>query len=410
MKIFTISISLLLVFFQSVFAEEKIEDCFSYEPEIISLTGIIQRETFPGPPNYSSIENGDEEMIYWILHLDGKICVEKNLNDPGQPYYNISTYNIAELQLVFGDDKNYDQYRSLLGKKVKVHGTLYHQYAARHVATILINVNDLDSGTGLQPIQSPNKKSKSSESSPDTDFEPHNEMYNSDAELLKNEKAKRQKLEQQKRSLILISIYCIVTVIALVLIWWIIVQMFKAVKRILYKINRFYNRIKIKSKNIGKKINNRMNGSKRMVSQILSHDKKTVGSGYDIKRAGFSFVKKSWVKAGVNRTLEQTGLDIKYTRHITNSLDSIGKDIWNLVLDCTKDLNNQCSNVFSSLIVLELYKLIFRKDIEKRNNMSQINDVAYQLQKAIEYQSVMGYEAEIDEARNRFDYIKQQFQ
>jgi len=144
MKIFAISVSLILVFFQSVvFSEEKVEDCLSYEPEIISVTGIFHRETFPGAPNYSSIESGDEKLIYWILHLDEKICVVKNLNDPVQQDNNITTYNITRLQLVFGGDNDYDHYRSLLDKRVKVRGALYHQHAARHFTTILINVIDI---------------------------------------------------------------------------------------------------------------------------------------------------------------------------------------------------------------------------------------------------------------------------
>lgn len=35
--------------------------------EVITITGTIGLETFAGPPNYSSIENGDEELKYWIL-------------------------------------------------------------------------------------------------------------------------------------------------------------------------------------------------------------------------------------------------------------------------------------------------------------------------------------------------------
>jgi len=137
-----ISIPLFFLVFACVFNYSKVaanSKCLAYEPEIISVTGIIHPETFAGPPNYSSIEKGDEALKYWIITLDNEICVNKN-TDEG----NIPEYQIKVMQLVFVGSGEYDLYRSLLGKKVKIYGSLYHMYAGRHFTTVLIRVKNIE--------------------------------------------------------------------------------------------------------------------------------------------------------------------------------------------------------------------------------------------------------------------------
>ena len=221
--------------------------------------------------------------------------------------------------------------------------------------------------------------------------------------------AERKRSEENTSSLWGDILYfCIAMSIVLFLVGWLTICLFRIVNRILNKIDKTYNKIKTKSDNALGKIKNGFSGSKEKVLQRLS-DKNTGGTGLDLKHLGFDFYKKSWIKAGVIRTLEQTGLDIKFTRHIANSLDSIGQDFWNIVLDCTKSLNNQCVNVLSSLISLELYKLIYCHDIKTKNSLPLINDILDQLNDAIDYQSNMGHEKEINEAKRRFEYIKSRF-
>jgi hypothetical protein len=48
-------------------------DCLSYEPSVVRLTGTIVRETFPGAPNYASVEQGDKPEVYWFLNLSRPI-------------------------------------------------------------------------------------------------------------------------------------------------------------------------------------------------------------------------------------------------------------------------------------------------------------------------------------------------
>jgi hypothetical protein len=63
--------------------------CVSYEPSHVTLQGTLVRKTFPGPPNYESVKNGDKPQTSWILELQENICVDE---DKAQPDLNpIST-------------------------------------------------------------------------------------------------------------------------------------------------------------------------------------------------------------------------------------------------------------------------------------------------------------------------------
>jgi hypothetical protein len=103
--------------------------CLEYE--IVSLTGTLVRQTYPGPPDYESVTRGDEPQIIWVLLPDGRLCVVDS--NPEYP----REYNEREVQLVLGADQ-YMQYRNLLGKKVIATGKLLHgggRYQKRLVLT-----------------------------------------------------------------------------------------------------------------------------------------------------------------------------------------------------------------------------------------------------------------------------------
>ena len=56
--------------------------CLSYEPSVVQLSGTVIRETFPGPPNYESIERGDKPEVLWWLVLSQPICMEEDVKEP----------------------------------------------------------------------------------------------------------------------------------------------------------------------------------------------------------------------------------------------------------------------------------------------------------------------------------------
>lgn len=116
--------------------EAKAEDCLSYEPTKVRLTGVITRQTFPGPPNYESIKNGDKPETYWILKLEKPVCVNGNPKDE----LNSETENdVKNIHLVFHGDE-YTRYRHLVSKRVITTGTLFQAQTAHHRTKVLMEV------------------------------------------------------------------------------------------------------------------------------------------------------------------------------------------------------------------------------------------------------------------------------
>jgi hypothetical protein len=127
---------MLSLFAGLVFGQSK--DCLKYEPNMVSVTGIVERDTFPGHPNYESIKAGDEPEVYWILKLSKPVCVTGKPNDD----LNESEKNIIEMQLVL-TEAQYKEFHNFIGKKVIINGTLFHGITAHHKTTVLIKVEKM---------------------------------------------------------------------------------------------------------------------------------------------------------------------------------------------------------------------------------------------------------------------------
>jgi hypothetical protein len=96
-------------------------ECLRYG--VVHLTGKLVQQTYPGPPDYESVTQGDEARVIWILQLDRGVCVVGS--DSSYP----RAYSERELQLVLGTDQyartdQYAPYRHLLGKRITVTGRL----------------------------------------------------------------------------------------------------------------------------------------------------------------------------------------------------------------------------------------------------------------------------------------------
>jgi|SRR5579859_1554738 len=110
--------------------------CLSYEPSIIKLTGNLTRKTFPGPPNYESVRNGDQPETYWLLNLVHPICVAESKTD-GELN---PAMDVRSLQLVFTGPATYKKYKELLGKQVVATGTLFAAQTGHHHTPVLLTV------------------------------------------------------------------------------------------------------------------------------------------------------------------------------------------------------------------------------------------------------------------------------
>lgn len=113
--------------------------CLSYEPTVVRITGAIIERTFPGPPNYESIKDGDEPETYWLLVLRRPVCV--NEGNPGE--FNEAKKGIRRIQLAFNSEYAYKKYRRLLGRRAVATGTLYLGFTGHHKTPVLLRVNTL---------------------------------------------------------------------------------------------------------------------------------------------------------------------------------------------------------------------------------------------------------------------------
>ncbi|MBI5344504.1 MAG: DUF4431 domain-containing protein [Deltaproteobacteria bacterium] len=135
-------ILLMLVFiayFLVFTGEAKSGECLSYGPMKVKLAGTIVRKTFPGPPNYDSIEKGDEPETYWILKLTKPVCVKGKHDDE----LNSETEKgIKNIHLVL-DSGKYARYKHLVSKIVIAEGMLFHAHTGHHRTKVLMEVDSI---------------------------------------------------------------------------------------------------------------------------------------------------------------------------------------------------------------------------------------------------------------------------
>jgi hypothetical protein len=114
-------------------------DCLSYEPVKTKLTGTLLKKTFPGPPSYESIANGDKPETYWLLVLSHAVCVNADKKDS----FNVAYRDVHRIQLVFLDGTMYKTHRVLLGKRAVVEGNLIGANSGHHHTPVLLIVSAL---------------------------------------------------------------------------------------------------------------------------------------------------------------------------------------------------------------------------------------------------------------------------
>jgi hypothetical protein len=108
------------------------EVCLRYEPNNVTLSGKLVRLTFPGRPNFDSIENGDEPETGFYLELSHTICTEAAINsdDP-------SLRGIKLVQLVLNKN-GYSTLKPSIGNNVTLNGSLFAAMTGHHHAPVLL--------------------------------------------------------------------------------------------------------------------------------------------------------------------------------------------------------------------------------------------------------------------------------
>ncbi len=120
--------------------EEKYSDHIEevYEGRVVLLKGFVWSETFPGPPNYSSLVT-DSNETYWMLVLPKPITLMVSSIEYGNTF---EVSDIKKLQLMVSGDF-YNNNKDIVLKDVSVKGRLFLSVTGHHHGQALFEVIEL---------------------------------------------------------------------------------------------------------------------------------------------------------------------------------------------------------------------------------------------------------------------------
>jgi hypothetical protein len=121
-------------------------DLEAFSEPLITIRGVLSQKQFPGPPEYSSIEEGDRVDYCWVLELD-KASFLLALNTPvkelGLDVKDIlRRSNSGEVMLVL-DEETERFCRDYEHQQVSVEGYLFHAHTSHHYTPMLLDVKKI---------------------------------------------------------------------------------------------------------------------------------------------------------------------------------------------------------------------------------------------------------------------------
>lgn len=119
------AVSLALIWATSAAASE----CPAYSEREWEFTGHLVNRIYPGPPNYKSVTSGDMPVTRWYLQLPWPACFAE--------YRHLILFQLAL------KPEEVDRYRRLLGKEIRVKGTLMEGVAGHHTTPLVVTVSSL---------------------------------------------------------------------------------------------------------------------------------------------------------------------------------------------------------------------------------------------------------------------------
>lgn len=137
-----------LFFIDAVIAKNK---TVFYEPHLTLLTGAIKMLKFPGPPNYTSIKEGDRDETGPYLILTAPIDIQSNPHIEGN---DTTEKDVKLIQVVVKHKRDWDKIKER--NLVEVSGTLFHALTGHHHARVLImaeKVRVMDRSTEASTMQ-----------------------------------------------------------------------------------------------------------------------------------------------------------------------------------------------------------------------------------------------------------------
>lgn len=108
-----------------------------YEPEVVTLEGIISIEMKYGPPNYGEDPNNDLRLFVAYLRLHYPI----NVISDGNSDVNIQSFlSVSELQIIRSTDLDLSEF---IDKPVVIEGTISQGISGHHYSDLLVKVESI---------------------------------------------------------------------------------------------------------------------------------------------------------------------------------------------------------------------------------------------------------------------------
>lgn len=112
--------------------------CLPYGPLKVSLSGTLERKTFPGAPGFEDVKQGDEAETGYYLRLPSPVCVAASARTEEAGHA-----DLRELQLVL-DRAQYAHLAGEMGQTVRLTGTLLEASTGHHHTPVLLKVDAID--------------------------------------------------------------------------------------------------------------------------------------------------------------------------------------------------------------------------------------------------------------------------
>jgi hypothetical protein len=119
---------------------------YQYEPNVSTLTGVLKREMFWGPPNYGGDTLIDTKEYYAILHLDEPIELIGDTTN----HFNSARSDVKKIQVLGGGS-----FGPLMGKRVTIKGKLMGAQFGHHHTDVLVIPSAVGSEVGENSAKDP---------------------------------------------------------------------------------------------------------------------------------------------------------------------------------------------------------------------------------------------------------------
>jgi hypothetical protein len=114
---------------------------------LVTLKGKLSLRLYPGPPEYSLVEAGDDPEYHWMLHMDVAsfwVAAKTPVGELGRSLQDIMQHaNWFEVDLGRGSEEEEDFYCQHVNQDVIVQGYLFHSHTAHHRSPFVMDVKEI---------------------------------------------------------------------------------------------------------------------------------------------------------------------------------------------------------------------------------------------------------------------------